>query len=258
MTLHRFFVTRSLTETAAPAVELGVSATDLHHMARVLRLVPGDRIIVADPLGAEAEATIVELSADRVVADLDAPVVRPRSPRIVLAPGISRRERMEMTIQKATELGADEIWPLKTQRCVVRLDEDRAGRRAERWRRIAEEAAKQSQRPDVPLVREPMTIAELATEAGRFDLMVVPWEEAAATGLGIGAVLDAIGATPDTTVLLVIGPEGGLAGDEIASLEAAGGAIVTLGSAILRTETAAIVALALTAYELGALGGRAR
>jgi 16S rRNA (uracil1498-N3)-methyltransferase len=258
MTLHRFFVTSDIASIPESAVVLALSETDLHHLSRVLRLVAGDRIVVADPRGAEAEATLVEVSPERAVADLDAPLARPKRPHVVLAPGLSRRERMELTVQKATELGVEEIWPLLTERCVVRLDEERTGRRAERWRRIAEEAAKQSQRSDVPVVREPLTIGELAAEAGRFDVVLVPWEEAMAGGYGIGSALDAAGATADTSVLLVVGPEGGLSAAEIVELESAGGVVVTLGDMVLRTETAGMVAVALASYELGALGGRAR
>jgi 16S rRNA (uracil1498-N3)-methyltransferase len=258
MTLHRFFLEGDLGNSAAQAVELALCEADRHHLVRVLRLVPGDRVVVADPRGIVAEATLVEVSAERVVADLDAPMARPGRPRIVLAPGLARRERMEFTVQKCTELGVDEIWPVLTQRCVVRMDEDRAGRRTERWRRIAEEAAKQSQRADVPAVREPLTLGALAAEAGRFDVVLVPWEESSSGGLGIGAALDTAGATAETTVLVVIGPEGGLTESEVATLEAAGGVAVTLGDTVLRTETAAVVAVALVAYELGALGGRGR
>lgn len=258
MTLHRFFLEGDLGASAATAVELPLCEADRHHLARVLRLVPGDRVVVADPRGIEAEATLVEVSAQRVVADLDAPIARPGRPRIVLAPGLARRERMEFTVQKCTELGVDEIWPVITERCVVRMDEDRAGRRTERWRRIAEEASKQSQRADVPTVREPVTLSALAAEAGLFDVVLVPWEESSAGGLGIGAALDAAGATAETTVLVVIGPEGGLTESEVATLEASGGVAVTLGETVLRTETAAVVGVALVAYELGALGGRGR
>jgi 16S rRNA (uracil1498-N3)-methyltransferase len=258
MTLHRFFLDSDLGAMAAEGVELALSEADRHHLARVLRLVPGDRVVVADPRGIEAEATLVQVSAERVVADVDAPMARPNRPRIVLAPGLARRERMEFTVQKCTELGVDEIWPVIAERCVVRMDEDRAGRRTERWRRIAEEAAKQSQRADVPTIREPLTLAALAAEAGRFDVVLVCWEERSSGGLGIGGALEAAGATAETTVLVVIGPEGGLTESEVATLEAAGGVAVTLGETVLRTETAAVVAVALVAYELGALGGRGR
>jgi len=258
MTLHRFFLEGPLAQAPTAGVELLLSEADCHHMSRVLRLVPGDRVIVTDGEGREATATLVDVGPERVVADIDDLIERPRRPRVVLAPAVSRRERMELTVQKATELGVSEIWPLLTARCVVKLDDERAGRRADRWRRIAEEAAKQSQREMVPIVREPIGISELAAETGAFGIVLVPWEEQSSGGLGIGAALDMAGATPDTSVLLVIGPEGGLEEGETAALEAAGGVVVTLGDTILRTETAAIVATALVLYELGALGGRAR
>lgn len=258
MALHRFFLTETLSAAPASGVPLALSEGDLHHLSRVLRLVAGDRVVVVDPDGAEAEATLVSVSAALVRADVDQPEHRQGRPRVVLALAVSRRERMELAIQKATELGVSEVWPLLTERCVVRLDEDRAGKRTERWRRIAKEAAKQSQRADVPVVREPLTIGEFATETGLFEIVLVPWEEASSAGLGIGAALDGAGATAQTSVAVVVGPEGGLTGSEVADLVAAGGMVVTLGDTILRTETAAIVVVTLVEYELGALGGRAR
>ena len=258
MSLHRFFLSDTLGPAPATGAVLPLDEGDLHHLSRVLRLVAGDRIMVVDPDGAEAEATLVEVSPTMVRADVEGPALRPPRPRVVLALAVSRRERMEMAIQKATELGVSEIWPLMTERCVVRLDDERVGRRAERWRRIAGEAAKQSQRIDVPLVRGPLSVGEFAAEAGRFEIVLVPWEEASSEGLGIGAALEDGGATAQTTVAVVVGPEGGLTASEVTALEAAGGVIVTLGDTILRTETAAIVVVALLEYELGSLGGCGR
>lgn len=258
MSLHRFFLTGPLPDAAMRGVELALQATDHHHLARVLRLEAGDRVMVVGADGREAEATLVAVSADSVTADLDVPVQRPARPRVSLAPALARRERMEFAIQKATELGVVEVLPVATARSVVRLDEEKAGRRGERWRRIAAEAAKQSQRTDVPIVRDPLPFSGLLAELGRFDVVLVPWEEAASGGLGIGGALEAAGAAPDTSVLVVIGPEGGLDEGEVAALEAAGAVTVTLGDTVLRTETASIVAVSLATYELGGLGGRGR
>ncbi len=258
MTLHRFFVEGDLSGDGDRGFVLPLADRDLHHLGRVLRLAPGDRIVVVGADGREAEATLVEVSPEQVTADVGPAIRRPPSPRIVLAAGIARRERMEFTIQKATELGVSEIWPLQCARCVVRLDEDRAGRRGERWRRIAEEAAKQSQRSEVPRVTDAMTLDELLAEAGQFDVVLVPWEDAAETAEGIGEALDDENATSDASVLVVVGPEGGFETSEVDALQDAGARVVSLGRTVLRTETAAIVAVALTAYELGALGGRAR
>jgi 16S rRNA (uracil1498-N3)-methyltransferase len=257
VTLHRFFLEGLLPE-AGEGVELAMSRTDRHHLVRVLRLVDGDRIVVAGRDGREAGAMVRSATLERVTADVGPAIERPRRPRVVLAAGVARRERMEFTIQKSTELGVAEIWPLASARCVVRLHEDRAGRRGERWRRIAEEAAKQSQRPDVPLVRDAMSVDQLLAEAGRFDVVLVPWEEAASTAVGIGEALDAHNVSADAAVLVVVGPEGGFEPAEVAALQDAGASIVSLGDTVLRTETAAVVAVALTAYELGALGGRGR
>ncbi len=258
MTLHRFFLDGPLPESGALGVDLEMGPTDRHHLARVLRLVERDRIVIAGRDGREAEATLREVSPDRVTADVGVSIERSRRPRVVLAAGVARRERMEFTIQKCTELGVAEIWPLACARCVVRLDEERAGRRGERWRRIAEEAAKQSQRADVPVVRDTMSIDDLLAEVGRFEVVLVPWEEAAATAIGIGEALDTHNASRDSAVLVVVGPEGGFERAEVAALQDAGARIVSLGDTVLRTETAAMVAVALTAYELGGLGGRAR
>lgn len=258
MSPHRFFLTCPLPDAAMQGVELPLSGSDRHHLARVLRLEAGDPVVVVGTDGREAEATLVVVSHDQVTADLDAPVQRPTRPRVSLAPALVRRERMEFAIQKVAELGVAEVLPIGTARSVVRLDDEKAGKRVERWRRIAVEAAKQSQRTDVPVVRDPLPFSGLLAELGRFDVVLVPWEEAASGGLGIGGALDAAGAAPDTSVLVVIGPEGGLEEGEVAALEAAGAVIVTLGDTVLRTETASAVAVSLATYELGGLGGRGR
>jgi 16S rRNA (uracil1498-N3)-methyltransferase len=258
VTLHRFFLQSEVPRDGERAVVLAMGEADRHHLASVLRLAVGDRVVVAGTEGLEAEATLVEVSRERVTADIGPAIRRPRRPKVVLAAGIARRERMEFTIQKVTELGVSEIWPLLCARCVVRLGDDRAGKRIDRWRRIAEEAAKQSQRSDVPRVRNVAGLDALLAETGRFDVVLVPWEEAASTAVGIGEALDAENATSDTSVLVVVGPEGGFEPSEVAALEDAGARVVSLGQTVLRTETAAVVAVALTSYELGALGGRVR
>lgn len=258
MTLHRFFMESDLPREGGSAVPLDLSGTDLHHIRRVLRLAAGDRVVLVDASGFRAEATLVQVGESGVIADLDPPVERPARPHVVLAAGIARRERMEFSVQKATELGVAEIWPLLSARCVVKLDEDRAGKRSERWRRIAGEAAKQSQRTEVPIVSEPMRIADLVAALGRFDVVLVPWEDEASTAPGIGEALDAAGATNASRVLVVVGPEGGFEAAEVDALRGGGGVAVSLGDTVLRTETAAAVAVALVSYELGALGGRGR
>jgi 16S rRNA (uracil1498-N3)-methyltransferase len=258
LAIHRFFLVEPLPSVAVAGVPLALDEGDLHHLVDVLRLGRGDRVMAVGTDGRESRATLRTVSAAGVVADLDAPVVQPPRPRVSLAAALSRRERWELALQKATELGVAEVLPFVASRCVVRLEPRRAATRKERWKRIAQEAAKQSQRADAPAVHDPLTLEQLAAEAGRFDVVMVAWEEAGRTCAGIGSVLDAAGAGPDTSALVVVGPEGGLAEGEVALLEAAGGVVVTLGDSVLRTETAAIAAVTLAIYELGGLGGRGR
>lgn len=259
MSLHRFFLTVPLPAKATDAWPVPLAERDVHHLARVLRLVAGHVIAVVGADGREAEAVLREVTEHDVVADIGAPRSRPAHPRVALAQGLARRERMELAIQKTTELGVSEIAPVAFARSVVKLADERAGKRAERWRRIAEEAAKQSQRTDVPLVREPIDLEGLLRLAATYDIVLVPWEEDAGNAPGIGEALSAAGATAASSVLVVVGPEGGLEPSEVERLETCSGGIrVSLGETILRTETAAVVALALALYELGGLGGSAR
>lgn len=262
MSMHRFFTTAALPTAATESWVLALSPRDFRHLLLVLRLEPGDRVMLADPSGLVTEAVIRDVSAARVTADVGTPTAPAARPRVALAQGLARRERMELVVQKATELGVAEIVPVAFARSVVKLAEDRAGKRTERWRLIAEEAAKQSQRGEIPFVHEPVDLAGLLEVTAVYDVVLVPWEETVGSAKpipGIGEALAAAEATPQSSVLIVIGPEGGLEPGEVSALVQAAGAIpVGLGDTILRTETAAIVAVALASYELGGLGGRAR
>lgn len=262
MSLHRFFTTAALPATAMTSWVIPLSHQDMRHLLVVLRLESGDRVMLADPSGHVAEAVIRDVSAARVTADIAAPSEQAARPRVALAQGLARKERMELAIQKATELGVAEIIPVAFARSIVKLDEGKAEKRTERWRRIAEEAAKQSQRAEIPLVREPVDLAALLDVTALYDVVLVPWEETVGSEKpipGIGEALEMAEATSRSSVLVVVGPEGGLEPGEVSAMVQAAGAIpVGLGDTILRTETAAVVAVALTSYELGGLGGRVR
>jgi 16S rRNA (uracil1498-N3)-methyltransferase len=260
MSLHRFFATGPLPEHATSDMPLPLDARDVHHLVHVLRIRDAERIVLAGADGREAGVALTHVAADEVRGDVGEPVVRAPGPRVTLMQALTKRERMELVVQKATELGVAEIVPVVTARTIVKLDEGKASRRAERWQRIAEEAAKQSQRAFVPPVREPIALSELPKLFERFAIVLVPWEEEAASAPGIGEALRAVGFAAGTvtppSVAVVIGPEGGLEEAEVALLVSRGAVTVSLGDTVLRTETAGIVAVALTAYELGGLGNR--
>ena len=248
MTLHRFFACGPLTDEGA----LPLSPSDVHHIRDVLRLAPGDRIVVVDGTGAAVVRLTDVTGAVAGVRERALPMVE--VPLVVLAQAVPKGDRMETVIRQATEAGVSQFIPFTSERCVVRVDSAKAHAKAERWRRIAEEAAKQSQRTDVPQVADPVPLAELpALLEGA--VVLVCWEEADAAP-GIGQILDGLDVTPDSVVAVVIGPEGGLSADEVALLEAHGASVVTLGATLLRTDTAGLIASALVLYERGSLGGR--
>lgn len=164
---------------------------------------------------------------------------------------------MELVVRQATELGVSEVLPFTCSRCVARLGGTGAVRGSERLRRIAAETAEQSRCAGPPEVRDPVSLAALAAEFGRFDAVLLAWEEAADSAEGVSAALKGAAGEPIRSVLVVIGPEAGLAASEAEALRSAGATVVSLGGTVLRAETAAIVACALAIHALGGLGGDA-
>jgi 16S rRNA (uracil1498-N3)-methyltransferase len=164
--------------------------------------------------------------------------------------GLPKGDKLEWVLQKGTELGAAAFHPVDTLRSVVRLEPRRALERTARWTKIVEEAARQCRRNDVPRVHPPASLGEAARALAPGTVLLVLDEEESAVPLG--EAFRAAG--PGTPVALVVGPEGGLAREEVAALAALGARGVTLGTRILRTETAALAALAVMAHLDGELG----
>lgn len=249
MALHRFFAVK---DSGASGGVLPLAPSDVHHLRDVLRLVPGDEIIVVS----DGAATLTRLTevGEHVAGERVGDVISPRLPRVTLVQALAKGEKMDDVVRQATELGVTRIVPFAAERSVVRLDAGKAAARVDRWRRIAAEAAKQSQRVELPAVLEVAAFAALA-ELLAGSLVLVCWEDA--TGApGIGDAIRDARPDAETDVAVVVGPEGGLTGDEVAALEAAGAVAVSLGDTILRTETAGVVATAIAIYERGGLGAR--
>jgi len=222
---------------------------DLHYLRDVLRLAPGTPLEIFDGEGGRYEAAMPHAGEEVLLGP------RGESPgpaaRVWLAFALARGERTDLVVQKATELGAERLLPFQASRGVVRLEGRRAEERARRWRRIAEEAARQCGRSDVPRVEPPGSLAAVLGQApARFRRVV--FHEG-----GGDALPDALDAGAEGHLALV-GPEGGLAREEVEACLAAGARLATLGPRILRFETAAIAAVALIQHLLGDLGSRAR
>jgi 16S rRNA (uracil1498-N3)-methyltransferase len=237
---------------------LSLSAADLHHAVSVLRLSAGAEIAVVEPDGSAWRVRLTESGLDGLVGEKVERLGESLARRITLVQGVAKGAKVDLVVEKATELNIEAVMPVLTERSVVRLDADRAHSRGERWRRVALAAAKQSQRTTVPAVADPVPLSEAYHTLATFDIVLLVWEGASATGRGIGQALDEAAATQASRIALVIGPEGGLSTEEISALEASGARPVTLGDTVLRSETAGIVAAALCIYELGGLGGRPR
>ncbi|MDY0340409.1 MAG: RsmE family RNA methyltransferase [Coriobacteriia bacterium] len=246
MTLHRFFVS----DPVLGGGILPLSDADVHHLRDVLRLAPGDEIIVVG--GGRATRIHLSYVGEQVSGEVSGEVRVTEPPRVTLVQGLAKGDKMDDVVRHATELGVRRFIPLAADRSVVRLDAARADARVERWRRIAAEAAKQSQQSAVPVVESVTTTAALMDTLAD-ALVLVCWEETD-DAYGIAEAIERHAPDVGTECAVIVGPEGGLTVAEVGMFTDAGAVAVTLGSAILRTETAGIVGAALAIHARGGLG----
>jgi 16S rRNA (uracil1498-N3)-methyltransferase len=218
-----------------------------HHLARVLRARPGDRVVVFDGQGTEIDAEIAAIgprTTELILLERRTATATP-AVRLTLLQGLARGEKMDFIIQKTCELGVARVVPVMTERAVA--PPAQASVRQQRWEKIAREAARQCGRADVPAIDAPVSFTQAVRDAATDDLRLVLWESA--QGKPLRAVLP-VAPRPAT---LLVGPEGGFSRQEITEAEAAGFATVGLGPRILRVETAAVVAVALLQFAAGGL-----
>jgi 16S rRNA (uracil1498-N3)-methyltransferase len=245
MALTRLYVNDKLSTGA----ELRLDKDQSRYVGRVLRLRKGDDLHVFNGHDGEFEAEITSLAKDGTVVQVRQPVeTATESPlKIHLVQGISRGERMDFVIQKATELGVKRISPVFTDYGVVKLDDKRARKRHEHWQSVAASACEQSGRTRPPLIDIPLGLNAwfgAGAEETDTDLILRP---------GAVTPLSSID-TPVTKVCLLIGPEGGFSDSEYDDAEVAGFRAVSLGPRVLRTETAALAAIAVAQSAWGDLG----
>jgi 16S rRNA (uracil1498-N3)-methyltransferase len=239
---------RLLLPIPEPAPEsLEVKGERHHYLTRVLRLTVDDALEVFDGAGRAFSAKVRSVEAERATLTLGAPLASSAAPRIAIVQGLPKGDKLELVIQKGTELGAWAFAPAITDRAVVKLDPKRAADRVQRWQKIAEEAARQCGRADVPRVWPVLPLLEAVASFPHAQVLVLDEEERALR------LSEAV--RPDEAPrVLVIGPEGGLSRDEVQALKARGATSVTLGPRVLRTETASLAALAVLAHLAGELG----
>ena len=233
----------SSAELDGPSVTLQGEAH--RYLARVLRISAGDAIELFDGRGMEVSATVERVGPRDLTVTLGERrrMEIPAAPPVTLLQGLPRAERMDLIVQKAAELGAARVVPVRTARSAT----GQQGR-PERWERIAREAARQCGRAELLALAPLLSLAEAIAGLPE-GTRVVPWEEAP----GAPSLLSLVPEHPEAVAVL-IGPEGGLTRDEVALATNAGFQIATLGPRILRTETAAIAALAVLQSRVGGLG----
>lgn len=240
MPARRFFVRDRRAAGEVVAIEGG----DAHKIARVLRLRTGDRIEIVDSAAQLFSATL-EIEGDRVGALLETLIEAAPLPqvRIDVAQGIPKGSKMDYVVEKLCELGVHALFPLQSERGVAN---DVGIAKLERWRRLAQSASAQCGRRDIMNVSEPLSVRDLYARMAEYDLVLFPWEAAVPEPLGLRLPALLAGAS---RILVVIGPEGGFSHAEAEAARAAGAELVSLGRTILRTETAALVAVAILGYE---------
>lgn len=221
-----------------PGAEVALPASAANHVARVLRLRTGAPVVAFDGSGRDYHCEVVAIDGSRVRVRVgEAAEVRRESPlAVTLVQAVSRGERMDLTLQKATELGVRAIVPVFSARSVVRLDERQAAARLRHWQAVVVSACEQSGRSMLPRVHAPLDLAHYLADAPHGGLRLVPSPGARDSLAGLSEA--------PTRAELLVGPEGGFEGGELLAAESAGFKPVRLGPRVLRTETAGIVALA--------------
>lgn len=245
--MQRFFVEPHQIDEAAHQIH--IVGTDVNHISNVLRMKQGEEVWISDGGKKEYRCAIEAFSADEVLLH----IIYAQEPdyelssRIYLFQGLPKADKMELIIQKAVELGAYEIIPVETKRCVVKLDGKKAAKKVDRWQQIAESAAKQSKRMLVPEVHSVMTFKEALAYAKELDVLLIPYELAK----GMKETKELIRSIePGKSIGVFIGPEGGFEEQEVADAMEAGAKPITLGHRILRTETAGLAILSVLMFQL--------
>ncbi|MEC1720179.1 16S rRNA (uracil(1498)-N(3))-methyltransferase [Schinkia azotoformans] len=250
--MQRYFVKNDqITEN-----KIEISGEDAHHISRVMRMKPGENIICCSEDGQVARCEIQEITDDLCFASIvewidenkELPVF------VTIAQGLPKGDKLELVVQKGTEMGAHCFLPFFASRSIVKWDEKKGRKKVERLEKIAKEAAEQSHRTKVPEINEPVNFKTLLNESKNYTYKIVAYEEDAKLGekSNLFSVLSKL-ASGDS-LLAVIGPEGGLTEEEVSELRNNGFISCSLGQRILRTETAPLYLLAAVSYHTELLG----
>lgn len=244
--MYRFYISPEQVKGKA----IRIVGSDVNHIKNVLRLEPGDWVVACDGDGLDYISRIDKLQPDEIHLTVEKiqdtgtelPV------RITLFQGVPKKDKLELIIQKAVELGVGEIVPVLTKRCVVKLTEEKKiTKRMDRWQAIAEAAAKQCDRGIIPTVHEPVSFQDALAMAGQLEYGIIPYE----LQEGIQEAREIVKtACTKKTLGIFIGPEGGFESEEVERAIQQGIRPMTLGKRILRTETAGMALLSILMFQM--------
>ncbi|WP_456278232.1 16S rRNA (uracil(1498)-N(3))-methyltransferase [Bacillus sp. AK128] len=244
--MQRYFVpSNQFTEDSITIV-----GDDAHHIKRVMRMNEKDQVLCCNDQGRVCLSEITEFTNEGVSLSIvewleeskELPI------QVAIASGLPKGDKLELIIQKATELGADRFVPFNAARSIVKWDEKKGEKKLERWMKIAKEAAEQSHRNQVPDILKPHSLKELLDLSESFDFKIVAFEEEAKQGERSKFARVLADMKPGSSLLVVFGPEGGLTDQEISKLGNHGFVACGLGPRILRAETAPLYVLSAISY----------
>ena len=243
--MHHFFVTPQQISGDKIRIEGG----DVNHMKNVLRMKLHEKAEISDGESrtylCEVEAYEEDVAVLHILEEMEADT-EPAS-KLYLFQGLPKSDKMELIVQKAVELGVYQVIPVAMKRSVVRLDDKKAAKKADRWNSIAESAAKQAGRSRIPEVAMPLSYKEALKMAEELDVTLLPYELAG----GMEVTREVIRQIKSgQSVGIFIGPEGGFEPEEVDAAVSMGAKVITLGRRILRTETAGLATLAVLMFEL--------
>lgn len=227
-----------------------ITGDDVHHINRVMRSKVNDEIICNDATGKAAKCKIIEIDSQQVVVQieewLDKEVELPVA--VTIAQGLPKGDKFDLILQKSTELGASEFIPVQSERSIVQWDSKKVTKKMQRFEKIVKEASEQSHRNTIPRIQMPMSLKQLITKSSEYDYRIFAFEDEARaeTHHSFATVLKQM--DRGKRILIFVGPEGGLSQNEAKILMKNQFQPVRLGPRILRTETAALYALASISY----------
>ena len=229
-----------------------IEGEDVKHISRVLRCRENDKLEVCDMDNNEYICEIREINKDNILLDIieKVNIKRESNLKVKLYQGMPKGTKMELILQKLTEIGVDEIVLVQAKRSVTKIDNKKEDKKIERWERIIYEAAKQSKRAKIPKLTGVLTFKEALADMQNNDLNICPYENERTI-----SIKEAIKDSSANTIGIFVGPEGGFEEEEIEKIQEIDGKVVSLGPRILRTETASVVASSIVLYELSDLGG---